>query len=44
MLTLTLIRENTDEVIRRLQIRNFDAQKTIEDILALDSNRRIHAK
>lgn len=41
MLTLAQIRENTDEVIRRLQIRNLDAQKTIEDLLALDSNRRI---
>ncbi len=41
MLTLTQIRENTDEVIRRLEVRNLKAQKTIEDLLALDSTRRI---
>jgi seryl-tRNA synthetase len=41
MLTLTQIRENTDEVIRRLEVRNLKAKKTIEDLLALDSTRRI---
>jgi seryl-tRNA synthetase len=41
MLTLAQIRENTGEVIRRLRKRNLDAQKTIEDLLTLDSNRRI---
>lgn len=41
MLTLTQIRENTDEVIRRLEVRNLKAQKTIEELLALDSTRRV---
>jgi seryl-tRNA synthetase len=40
MLTLNLIRENTDEVIRRLQVKNFDARKIVEQILTLDKNRR----
>ncbi len=40
MLTLNLIRENTDEVIRRLQVKNFDAAKIIEEIISLDKNRR----
>ena len=40
MLTLNLIRENTDEVIRRLQVKNFDATKIIEEIVLLDKSRR----
>jgi seryl-tRNA synthetase len=40
MLTLNLIRENTDEVIRRLQVKNFDAAKIIEEIISLDKSRR----
>lgn len=40
MLPLTLIRENTDEVIRRLKVKNFDAQQTVHEILSLDEERR----
>jgi seryl-tRNA synthetase len=40
MLTLNLIRENTAEVIRRLQVKNFDAAKIIEEIVLLDKSRR----
>jgi seryl-tRNA synthetase len=40
MLTLNLIRENTDEVIRRLQVKNFDAARIIEEIVLLDKSRR----
>jgi seryl-tRNA synthetase len=40
MLTLNLIREKTDEVIRRLQVKRFDAKGLVEDILALDEDRR----
>ncbi len=40
MLTLNLIRENTDEVIRRLQVKNFDAAKIVEEIILLDKSRR----
>jgi seryl-tRNA synthetase len=41
MLTLNLIRENTDEVIRRLQVKNFDARKIVEELLGVDVNRRM---
>jgi seryl-tRNA synthetase len=40
MLTLNLIRENTDEVIRRLQVKNFDAGSIVQEIIQLDENRR----
>jgi seryl-tRNA synthetase len=40
MLTLNLIRENTDEVIRRLQVKKFDAARIIEEIIILDKGRR----
>ena len=40
MLTLNLIRENTDEVIRRLQVKNFDAKSIVHEIIQLDENRR----
>jgi seryl-tRNA synthetase len=40
MLPLTLIRENTDEVIRRLKVKNFDAQQAVHEILSLDEERR----
>ncbi len=40
MLTLNLIREKSDEVIRRLQLKNFDAREPVKDILALDEERR----
>jgi seryl-tRNA synthetase len=40
MLTLNLIRDRSDFVIDRLQIKNFDAERIIEDILACDRERR----
>jgi seryl-tRNA synthetase len=40
MLTLNLIRENTEEVIRRLKVKNFDAAGIIEEIISLDKSRR----
>jgi seryl-tRNA synthetase len=40
MLTLNLIKEKADEVIDRLRIKNFDAKQLVEDIIAIDQERR----
>jgi seryl-tRNA synthetase len=40
MLTLNLIRENTDEVIRRLKVKNFAAKSSVKKIIQLDEERR----
>lgn len=40
MLEITYIRENKEEVIRRLKKRNIDATLTIDKIIAIDSDRR----
>jgi seryl-tRNA synthetase len=40
MLQINVIRENPQEIISRLAIKNFDASKQVEKILALDLNRR----
>ena len=40
MLQLNYIRENKDEVITRLAVKNFDAKVQIEKILSLDNDRR----
>lgn len=40
MLTLKFIQENTDLVIERLKIKNFQAEKIVSEILDLDQNRR----
>ena len=40
MLTLKFIQDNKDEVIRRLKTKNFDATTFVEEIIALDINRR----
>jgi len=40
MLTLKALRENTDEVTRKLAKKGYDARKDIEDILAMDDNRK----
>ncbi len=40
MLTINLIRENSDLVIEKLKIKNFDATNIVEKILKLDSERR----
>ncbi|MBN1158679.1 MAG: serine--tRNA ligase [Bacteroidales bacterium] len=41
MLTLGQIRENPDEIIQRLGIKNFDARDLVADILDLDKSRRL---
>jgi seryl-tRNA synthetase len=40
MLTINLIREKRDFIIRRLKIKNFEAAEIIDKILSLDSSRR----
>jgi seryl-tRNA synthetase len=40
MLTLATIRENPDEVIRRLKIKNFEGQAIVQQIIELDKRRR----
>ncbi len=40
MLTLAQIKENPQEVVRRLAIKGFDGQEAIDRILALDERRR----
>lgn len=40
MLTLKLLRENPEFVIERLAVKNFDARAIVENIIALDTNRR----
>lgn len=40
MLTVTKIKENRDEVIRLLAIKNFQAEKIVEDVLLADQNRK----
>lgn len=40
MLQLNYIRENKDEVINRLAVKNFDGRKVIDDVVNLDEVRR----
>jgi seryl-tRNA synthetase len=40
MLQLNYIRDNKDEVITRLAVKNFDAKELVEKIISLDSGRR----
>jgi seryl-tRNA synthetase len=40
MLQLSYIRENKDEVITRLAVKNFNAKENVEIILSLDNDRR----
>src|SRR3954463_455105 len=40
MLQLNYIRENKDEVIARLSVKNFDAKESIAKIITIDSDRR----
>jgi seryl-tRNA synthetase len=40
MLTINLIREKKDFVIERLKVKNFEAEKIIDKILKLDSDKR----
>ncbi len=40
MLQLNFIRENKEDVIQRLAVKNFDGKKYVEEILTLDAGRR----
>lgn len=40
MLTLKFIADNTEEVITRLAVKNYDAKGVVEKILTLDNNRK----
>jgi len=40
MLTLKVIRDNKEEVIRRLAVKHFDAKAIIDSIIALDDKRK----
>jgi seryl-tRNA synthetase len=40
MLTINLIREKKDFIIKRLKVKNFDSEKIINKILSLDKSRR----
>ncbi|MFM7054749.1 MAG: serine--tRNA ligase [Bacteroidota bacterium] len=40
MLTINTIRENKEEVVKRLSIKNFDAHALIDQVLEIDGNRR----
>ncbi|MFW6268262.1 MAG: serine--tRNA ligase [Marinilabiliaceae bacterium] len=40
MLTLKYIRENSEEIVERLKVRNFDASEIISDIVSADNERR----
>lgn len=40
MLTLKLLRDDPDFVVRRLAVKNFDAREIVDRILELDANRR----
>jgi len=44
MLELQRIRENKDEVIKRLAVKNFDAAGLVEEIVSLDQQRRATQK
>ena len=40
MLTLKLIQEQKDFVIERLKVKNFDATAIVDEIIALDNQRK----
>ena len=40
MLTLQVIKADPQDVVRRLKIKGFDGQKVIDDIIAIDAERR----
>ena len=40
MLQIAFIRENQDKVIKALAKRNIDAKLTVQDVVAIDENRR----
>ncbi|MBQ1648404.1 MAG: serine--tRNA ligase, partial [Bacteroidales bacterium] len=40
MLTLKLLRENPEFVIKRLAVKNFDASEIVRQVIALDDKRK----
>jgi len=40
MLTINIIRDNPEEVVRRLAVKNFNARELVSEILELDKSRR----
>ena len=40
MLTLKLLRENPEFVIKKLAVKNFDARAIVENVIALDDKRK----
>ena len=40
MLTLKLLRDDPEYVIRKLAVKNFDARAIVEKVIALDDNRK----
>ncbi|MBO7547628.1 MAG: serine--tRNA ligase, partial [Bacteroidales bacterium] len=40
MLTLKMLRDDTEKVIAKLAVKNFDARAIVESVLALDAERR----
>jgi len=40
MLQIAYIRENKDEVVKRLAKKNLDAKSAVEEVIALDEKRR----
>ena len=40
MLTINYIKENTEELIEKLKIKNFDAKEIVDEIISLDAQRR----
>ncbi|MGM0649124.1 MAG: hypothetical protein ACQES1_01315, partial [Bacteroidota bacterium] len=40
MLNINTIRENSDSVIERLKVRNFDAESLIKELLDTDNQRK----
>ena len=40
MLQVNFIRENIQDVIEKLSVKNFEAKEIIEAVLALDDNRK----
>ena len=44
MLQINYIRENTEEVLKRLSVKNFDGTEIIKQVIAIDENRRLTQK
>ncbi|MDD2198653.1 MAG: serine--tRNA ligase, partial [Bacteroidales bacterium] len=40
MLNIQVLRENSEFVIDRLKVKNFDAKKIVAEIIELDNNRK----